>query len=192
MDVGNGADVPDLRTAERDAGPAADAVSSVDVSGPDVGLRDQGHDATPDVASDASATDVATADLPSLDMLSCPDMYEPNDTVNEATVIAAGTTIAAINCGFDDDDVYAIDLVAGQMITLTHSFSNAAGNLDMNLHAPSQAADVSKNGSAVAITFAFEDVETIQHVAEETGTYYVLSFNNNESQNPYTLRFDVQ
>ena len=126
------------------------------------------------------------------DMGICPDPYEPNNVVGEATMVNAGDTLQAANCGFDDDDIYAINLNIGDEITLVHTFTNAGGNLDLNLHAPSQMNDVGKTGSYAAITFSFDDVETLTHVAEESGTYYILSFNNNETNNPYTLSISVQ
>lgn len=194
-DTPDASETTDTNVQQRDDSVASpDTSSTVDTRTPDATQSDLAT--TTDVGSTAdTGADLATAPdmaMNTPDMGICPDQYEPNNVVADATAVTSGMTISAANCGFDDDDVYAINLTAGQTITLTHSFMNAGGNLDLNLHAPSQAADVGKTGSYAAITFSFDDVETITHVAAESGTYYILSFNNNETQNAYTLSIDVQ
>lgn len=175
-DTGNGqvdsdvGDTQDTNTPDpEDAGETADAAETTD----DVELADTSEETDAD------------------EQPTCPDPYEDNDTVADATPVSSGDTIQAAICGIDDLDIFKIDLTVGQQITLTHQFVNANGNLDLNLHAPSQVDDVSKTGSAVAYTFAFDDEEILTHTAAEDGTYHVLVFNNEETENPYTLKFEV-
>ncbi len=113
--------------------------------------------------------------------------FEPNETAASATPLTPGQTVNAEICSENDIDVYAIDLQAGQQITATAMFSNASGNLDMTLYAPSQAAEITRSGTGVKFTFTRDDVEVLEYTAEEAGTYYLLVFNNEPTANPYSL-----
>jgi hypothetical protein len=113
---------------------------------------------------------------------------EPNDDAANATPVSAGDTVEAAMCHGSDWDVYAIDLEAGSTITITHTFSNAAGNLDMDFFTPGQEIAI---GQGVAYTFGQVDEEVIEYTTTETGTHHLLVFNNNETANPYTLKFEV-
>lgn len=119
------------------------------------------------------------------------ESLEPNERAIDASPVSSGDNISAEICDDGDLDVYAIDLNSGDVITVVHRFSNNAGNLDMTLFAPSQVADVSPSGSGVALTFGLIDEETLTHTATETGTYYLLVFNNNSSAVPYTLDVSI-
>lgn len=116
---------------------------------------------------------------------------EPNDTAATATPVTAGATQSAEICPDGNDlDVFAIDLQAGETLTVTHTFSNANGNLDMTLFGPGQEVDKGGTGTG-AFTFGLTDEETLQHTATASGTYNLLVFNNNEGTNSYQLRFEV-
>ncbi|MEZ4461441.1 MAG: hypothetical protein R3E66_17330 [bacterium] len=119
------------------------------------------------------------------------EALEPNENAIDASPVSAGDTVSAEICDEGDIDVYAIDLNAGDEVRVIHAFSNAAGNLDMTLFPPSQADEISPSGSGVAFTFGLVDEEVLTHTATETGTYYLLVFNNNPSSVPYTLDFRV-
>lgn len=119
------------------------------------------------------------------------ESLEPNENAIDAAPVNAGDTVSAEICEDGDIDVYAIDLHAGDQISVVHRFNNNDGNLDMTLFPPSQSEEVSPSGSGVAFTFGLVDEETLTHTATETGTYYLLVFNNNPSATSYTLDFAV-
>lgn len=122
------------------------------------------------------------------------DALEPNDTALDATPVDDGTQIDAEICFDGDSDLYAIDLNAGDVLSVTNQFTNAAGNLDMELFAPSQADIAGRDGvnSGVEFTFSTDDEEVLTHEAEETGTYYLLVFNNEPTSNAYRIEFSVE
>ena len=116
---------------------------------------------------------------------------EPNETAGNATPLTDGQTVSAEICTAQDIDIYKIGLTAGQTVSFNNQFQNSQGNLDMTLFAPSQAGEISVSGSGVAFTFSFGNEETLEHQATETGDYYLLVFNNNQSAVPYTLNVSV-
>lgn len=113
---------------------------------------------------------------------------EPNEDASTATAVSPGETVEAAMCHGSDWDVYAIELSAGETIMITHRFININGNLDMELLAPGAPIEI---GQGVAYTFATTDEEILEYTAEESGTYHLLVFNNNETATPYTLDFEV-
>ena len=116
---------------------------------------------------------------------------EPNDTAATATPVTAPSTVSAEICPDGNDfDVFAIDLEGGDVLTVTHTFSNADGNLDMTLFGPGQMIDKGGLGTG-AYTAGFTDVEVLEYTAEQSATYNLLVFNNNESSNTYQLQFEV-
>lgn len=116
---------------------------------------------------------------------------EPNEDAATATAVSDGTALDAEICDSSDVDVYAIDLAAGDNLTVSTSFSNANGNIDMTLFPPSQAGEIDRSGTGVAFTFSFDDAETLEHTATESGTYYLLVFNNDPNANTYNIQFEV-
>lgn len=116
---------------------------------------------------------------------------EPNDEKSNATPITADAPVSAEICPDGNDlDVYSIDLQAGDVITVTSSFSNADGNLDMTLFGPSD--EISRGGLGTgAYTAGLEDVESFEYNVEESGTHYLLVFNNNETSNAYELDVSI-
>lgn len=121
------------------------------------------------------------------------DSIEPNDTPLDAAEASDGSTISAEICRQGDVDLYAIELNGGDVLNATTTFTNANGNLDMELFAPSQA-DVAGGdgiGQGVEFTFSFDDMETLTHEAEESGTYYLMVFNNEPTRNEYSIEFSV-
>lgn len=119
------------------------------------------------------------------------DAIEPNDTVADAAPLTDGQAIMGEICSPGDLDIYQIALTAGQSVTLTNRFLNAQGNLDMTLFPPSQSGEVGISGTGVAFTFSFNDEEVITHQATETGNYYLLVFNNNQSTVRYNLTMEL-
>ena len=113
---------------------------------------------------------------------------EPNDSAATATPVTAGETVEAAMCHGSDWDVYSIDLTAGEQLTVTHTFVNINGNLDMDLFSPGQEVAI---GQGVAYTFGQTDEEILEYTAEESGPHLLLVFNNNETATPYTLQFEV-
>ncbi|GEM_PF-4759070 len=119
---------------------------------------------------------------------------EPNEDALNANEIQAGDSFDAEICKDGDIDVYKINLEGGDVISVTHTFTSADGNLDMTLFSPEQVDDVGNTGGGgVAFTFAFDkDSETIEYTALSSGPYYLQVFNNNPSKNPYHLDVQVQ
>ncbi len=121
------------------------------------------------------------------------DALEPNDEPLDAAEAGDGSSIEAEICRQGDVDLYAIELAGGDVLNATTNFTNANGNLDMELFAPSQAdaAGADGIGDGVEFTFSLDDMETLTHEAEETGTYYLMVFNNNPTRNSYTLDISI-
>jgi hypothetical protein len=125
-------------------------------------------------------------------MSSCvDDLQEPNDDAFDATRASDGFSLAAEICDEQDFDVYGIELGGGDKLSVTTTFSNNQGNLDMTLFSPEQFQDISGSGTGVAFTFSFDDTETLNFDVVEAGTYFLLVFSN-DSPNRYEISFDVE
>ena len=122
----------------------------------------------------------------------CSDIAsEPNEDASSPTPTTDGATVNAEICpDGSDQDVYSIDLNGGDVLTVTHTFDSAAGNLDMTLFSPGQ--DIDRGGLGTgAYTAGFESPEVLMYTAEASGSYNLLVFNNNESSVAYQLDFSV-
>ncbi len=121
------------------------------------------------------------------------DAIEPNDTALDGTSVSNGDTVTGEICSSGDIDIYAIDLNPGDNVTIAMNHPAATANLDLELYAPSQFADVGAIGGGVAFTFTtMIDDEVLEHEATESGTYYLMVFNNNDNSVQYTVDFSVQ
>ena len=120
-------------------------------------------------------------------MCAATDM-EPNDTALSASIIPTDGTATALQetCGITDVDVFKFAANTGEEITATALFSHDEGDLDIKLFAPSQSMMVGPTSSGVASGLSFTDNEELQHVAQETGDYYLL-VRTYTDPNTYTL-----
>jgi len=64
-----------------------------------------------------------------------PDAFEPNDSDGVAAAVVAGTHVGLTACD-TEDDWYAIDLAAGDELTVELLFANAEGDIDLELVDP--------------------------------------------------------
>lgn len=120
---------------------------------------------------------------------------EPNTATADATPLPVGQTTENLEICPDgtDLDVYALDLMQGQRLTVTMNHMHSVSNLDMNLFPPSKRGEeLERSGSgAVAFTFSSDtDDESFDVDIRACGTHYLQIFNNNENTAPYSL--DVQ
>ncbi|MCW1968138.1 MAG: pre-peptidase C-terminal domain-containing protein [Anaerolineae bacterium] len=108
------------------------------------------------------------------------DYQEPNNTFNQAGILADDIITASIN-GFDDpNDYYRIELIENKQYTFTLSFLGRS-DLDLYLYSPSQ------ERIAHSLTEG-ASTEKIRFKPSKSGTYYVLvaAFATEGIQN-YTL-----
>ncbi len=144
---------------------------------------------------DMTQEDMAQEDMTQEDMptsgFGCPDAQEPNDTKAEAHDVSDGSMIEATICE-DDVDLYKITLTAGQMFSATAAFEATTDNLDLTLFTAEQAENFMRSDQGVAFTFDVAmPTETLTHQVADTGDYYLLVFNNNETTADYTLEISA-
>lgn len=146
-------------------------------------LRASGHDVPYQITAFSSGEVDAT----------CPGQeYEPNDTPAQATLVT-GSSARFENigiCSAEDMDIYAIELVRGDIISADLFFTHDDGDLDMALYSPSQQAEVTEQGLGVAQGLSSTDDESIIYTAVESGFYFLNVFTSNEP-NIYTLEIET-
>lgn len=98
-------------------------------------------------------------------MAPCPsDVFEPNDTDTAARPLTAGT-YPNLNVCLGNEDFYAVQLAAGDVITVDLSFSHAEGDIEISLRGPS--------GTVLASGATSTDNERITWTAATSGTYVI-------------------
>ncbi|MFU8802674.1 MAG: hypothetical protein ACNA8W_02595, partial [Bradymonadaceae bacterium] len=123
----------------------------------------------------------------------CPGQHlEPNNTPSQATLIVDDSaTFENIGiCSAEDLDIYAMELVRGDILSASLYFTHAQGDLEMVLYAPSQQADVTQMGTGVALGLSTTDDESIDYTAVESG-FYFLSVFTADNPNVYDLEIDA-
>ncbi len=105
------------------------------------------------------------------------DANEPNDTPATATPLPAGTPIAGQTC---NDDFYSVPLVGGQKLDASLNFTNANGDLQLDLDDPS--------GSTLLSSTGVSNTEKVSYVAPSTGTYLLRVYGFQGAENAYTLQ----
>lgn len=110
-----------------------------------------------------------------------PDMNEPNDGVEEATLAPESNQELSI-CEGGDQDYFKFELDAGNTVQVTISFSHAEADLDLKLV---------RNEQVVAISQTAADQETISFTASSEGVYHLIvyAFMNSDGA-PYEIDFD--
>jgi hypothetical protein len=111
------------------------------------------------------------------------DDLEPNNDFGNAVSITAGQLVGLQICS-GDEDFYAFDVPAGQVISTTIDFAHEAGNLDMALYGP--------DFSLLAESTSLDDGEMISHPSTESGTYYLQVYGVDLAANRYNLVLDWQ
>ncbi len=115
-----------------------------------------------------------------------PDRYEPNESATAATALAPGSQANLSLCP-SDQDYYALNLVAGDQLTFSLSFTNAEGDIDLTLANPS--------GTQVGSSAGTGNSESISFTAAVTGTHHARVHLYGDSGtvpgNTYSLNYAV-
>lgn len=120
-----------------------------------------------------------------------PDDLEPNDSVGEATELTDNPNFDSLSiCDRKDVDVFAADLLYGDVFGADLQFTHADGNLDATLFAPSESDSVGPETEGVAKSWSSDDGEQIARTVEESGTYHFVVFSKSAS-NGYTANFET-
>lgn len=109
------------------------------------------------------------------------DAFEPNDTSAAASSLSLGSTPNLHQC--TDDDFYAFSLSQGQTVDVTTTFSDAEGDIDIELLDPS--------GTSVASGVTNTDNETLSYTVATSGTHrlhvYLYADDGSTPGNPYSI-----
>lgn len=108
------------------------------------------------------------------------DALEPNGSPVIAKPLPLGRTENLSLCPYDLD-WYEISLQAGETLTVTLAFDQAAGDLDMRLY------KVGQFGQAIAVAATKKSPEQLTYVADESTKYYIRVDGFNGEANSYTL-----
>lgn len=96
------------------------------------------------------------------------DLFEDNDSLANAALITAGTYTDLTACGdFSgvDDDFYAVELLAGDVLDVGVQFSHPDADIDIDLR--------DATGGVLASSGGATDSESMSWIALSDGTYYV-------------------
>ena len=120
----------------------------------------------------------------------CTDVFELNNSCNEANTVGAGTYADLAVCA--DPDYYAFDLLPLQTITVKAIYdpTTAAGDLDITLFGPNDCATFVQSESRELIPNSTAVAETITYQAPTGGRFNILASLFAGINVPYTL--DVQ
>ncbi|MCB9530027.1 MAG: hypothetical protein H6701_16855, partial [Myxococcales bacterium] len=168
-------------TFERDSGAFVLNVSE----GPcgDIGedeICDDGVDNDGDEAIDCEDADCGGD--PACASVCVPDDFEPNEDIDSATPIMAGSYADLSICG-DDVDFYAIEICAGGTLTLDVLFTHAGGDIDVLFGDADDIITSSESGS---------DNEQIVFLNDgPTATFYAQVFGFDGAENSYSLEVAI-
>ena len=93
------------------------------------------------------------------------DIYEDNDAEVDATPVTVGGYPSLASCP-SDDDYFAIELLAGDVLDVDLTFDNGEGDIDLDILDPSGAVVISSNTST--------DDEAATWTAATSGEHYIL------------------
>lgn len=126
---------------------------------------------------------VSRAPPPSMCM---PDALEDNDSAATASPLSPGNQSNLTVCP-QDDDFYGLSLTAGDRLTVNVTFSDAEGDIDVELLNPS--------GTSVASASSSTDDETFAYTAAASGAHVLRVFlyadAGAQTGNPYALTTQV-
>ena len=115
----------------------------------------------------------------------CDDLFEDNDDFGSAAALGVGSWSALTLCD-GDMDYYAIDLLAGDYVTVDVDFLNAEGDVDIRL------LDASEN--TLTSSTSVGDGESIERAIATDGTYVLqvlLYGDNGDVGQSYDLAVEV-
>ena len=107
------------------------------------------------------------------------DNYEDNDSCEAAAPITPGTYHNLQICS-NDEDWFAVDLKAGDIISVTVLFSQAQGDLELMLYGPDCSLPLRYSQSTT-------DNEQVTYAAIADGTYNIRIYGYREAQNSYDM-----
>jgi hypothetical protein len=110
------------------------------------------------------------------------DALEPNDAQAQALPIGAGEIADLAVCD-GADDWFAVQVGAGDTLSVVALFSHAAGDVDLAVYDGS--------GIRLALSESASDNEGVQLVATASGTLFVRVYGYQGAENSYTLQVDV-
>ena len=112
----------------------------------------------------------------------CTDTFENNDSSSRAHRLGAGTYADLTACPADQD-WYAVDAEEGAELDIELEFSNATGNINLQLYDP--------KGAPIASALSGTDDERMTYTVPVTGTYafvVTLASDDDTPGNAYSMR----
>jgi hypothetical protein len=114
------------------------------------------------------------------------DAAEPNNSLEEAVSIERGLGQELNVCGARD--FFFFEASPGQTIRVNILFSHEAGDVDAKLYGPSESGEP----SVVASSLGTMDNESLEHVVERGGRYYLEVYGfGNDNTNSYRIELDL-
>ena len=117
------------------------------------------------------------------------DRFEPNDSSGTASRVSGLAYINLFSCS-TDDDFYSINLMNGDVITISVNFDHSEGDIDLRLYEPN-------SFSAVADSVTFMAPEVITNYRATTSGIHIIKVNQYLDAgtfpgNSYTLDITVR
>ena len=117
----------------------------------------------------------------------CADAYEPNGSSDDAPTVSPGTLTNLGLCPNDDgEDFFALDLLAGDAVTITITFDSGLSDLDLWIY--------DTNGtSSLDASLGFTGTETVSATVTADGTYFIRTRTYSSGDpTPYTMTITVE
>jgi hypothetical protein len=112
------------------------------------------------------------------------DRQEPNDSQARPRTLNGAVSLNDLHLCPSDNDWYAVSLEEREILDVSLSFSNADGDIDMEVLDP--------NGAVLRQSLSVQDEERIQVRASIGGTYFIRVFSILEDvDNAYSMILDV-
>ncbi len=89
-------------------------------------------------------------------------------------------------CEVSDRDIYAMELLRGDVLDVYMWFEHALGDLDMTLFGPGQSSSIDDGGFGIAQGWSSDDDESIVAEAQESGMHYLV-VETSSTPNTYDL-----
>ena len=106
------------------------------------------------------------------------DRFEPNDTSGTPASVSAMSYTNLFSCSTDDDH-YAINLMNGDVITISINFDHSEGDIDLRLYQPGSA-------SAVADSVSFMAPEVITNYRATTAGIHRIKVTQYQDTGTFT------
>lgn len=136
-----------------------------------------------EVPFDAGQPDVDAGPPPPVDAGPpvCAGPEEPNDNPSSASTALNGSYDI---CAADDEDFFAVELVANDRIDARIFFEHDDGDLDLELWAPS--------GETLERSQGVGDEERVRRVVDVAGVYFVRVYGFAGATNGYNVTFTIE